>query len=344
MSLTFSVYDINEAFDTFRHLDLSKISIKKSSRNGDVYKIPGIVTVEYKKPYNRVLFNTGRDCNHFFHLYESMWMLNGNNDVDSLTVFNKRMKEYSDDELTLNGAYGYRWRYYFGYDQIQFIIDELKNNQNSRRCVLQMWDGGNTDDMGVWFEGSGDLSQAINGSKDVPCNLCCVFDVEDYKLNMTVFNRSNDIVWGMLGANAVHFSYLHEYISCAVSLAQGSYYQVSSNCHAYLSTWNPSKWNYIQDITRYDEKPPVSLFNTPSEKSLFLDELSEIVSDPFSNKFFVNDFLRCVASPMFKAFNRHLHREYEEAYKTMQMIKDPHWRLAGLTWLKKRHDSFISKV
>ncbi|MGK3946522.1 thymidylate synthase, partial [Streptomyces caeruleatus] len=69
---------------------------------------------------------------------EALWMLNGNNNLDYLLWFNSKFGEYSDDGETLHGAYGHRWRQYFGYDQLEWIIDELTNNPASRRCVLQM--------------------------------------------------------------------------------------------------------------------------------------------------------------------------------------------------------------
>ena len=50
------------------------------------------------------------------------------------------MEEYSDDGITLQGAYGFRWREHFGGDQLSVIIERLRNDNTDRRCVLQMWD------------------------------------------------------------------------------------------------------------------------------------------------------------------------------------------------------------
>src|SRR5690606_5311325 len=159
---------------------------------------------------NRVLFNPERDCNPFFHLFEAMWMLAGRNDLAPLQYFVSTFGQFSDDGKTLNGAYGYRWRNaesshevinedYGGLgtvpgievdrvDQLNVIIEELRKNPDSRRCVLQMW---NVQD---------DLMK-ISKSADVCCNTNCYFLITDGKLDMTVCNRSNDMVLGMLGAN-----------------------------------------------------------------------------------------------------------------------------------------------
>lgn len=195
------------------------------SRNGPVVRFDQPVTTVWSDPTNRVLWSPTRDCNPFLHFIESAWMLAGRNDVPTVAKLAANMASYSDDQTTLHGAYGYRWRQYFGYDQINLIIKELRANPESRRCVLQMWDG------------AVDLEQATTGGKDVPCNTAIYFDSLDGRLNMTVSNRSNDAVWGCYGANLVHMSILHEYVAYQVGQALGTYYQVSNNLHFY--TDNP---------------------------------------------------------------------------------------------------------
>jgi hypothetical protein len=154
--------------------------IAKPSRVGDVLVMPRPVLTEYKDPTNRVLFSPMRDANPFFHVMETLWMLAGRNDLPWLVRFNKRFSTYSDDEgKTQPGAYGYRWRNYFGHDQLKDIILELRQNPDSRRVVLAMWDGGSRES---WQTSLGDIRQpadsiqpgdfyaALMGSADVPCN------------------------------------------------------------------------------------------------------------------------------------------------------------------------------
>src|SRR5437667_12765939 len=78
------------------------------SRNGPVMVVDEPVIIIYTHPRERVLLNYYRDANPFFHLYESLWMLAGRNDLKSLEFFVGHMKDYSDDGLTFNGAYGHR--------------------------------------------------------------------------------------------------------------------------------------------------------------------------------------------------------------------------------------------
>ena len=133
---------------------------KNESRNGRVYQARTPVTTVYQRPKERVLFWEERDANPFFHFMEGLWMLDGRNDLEFVQHFAKSMENYSDDGKSLWGAYGWRWRSYFGYDQLRVIIERLKKDGEDRRSVLQMWDAEN--DLG-------------RDGKDVPCNTSIYF-------------------------------------------------------------------------------------------------------------------------------------------------------------------------
>lgn len=217
---TVVVSNVNEALVLGVNI-LKNYGVLIPSRVGTTIECPMPLTTCYNNPCERVLFDPDRRANPFFHLFESLWMLAGRNDLAFLTQFNKRMAEYSDDGQTVNGsAYGYRWKKWFEHDQLELVIDELCRNPNSRRCYLANWDGG--------------IDPVDTASKDVPCNVGISFRVRDGHLTMTVFNRSNDIIWGAYGANAVHFSMLQEYIAFHCDLKVGQYWQVSNSFHAYV--------------------------------------------------------------------------------------------------------------
>lgn len=154
--LTVSGRNVNHVFP----LGLSTVldfGEKDETRNGPAVSLKlGLVSV-YAKPKERLLASASRRANPFFHLAESLWMLAGRNDVEFPAYFVPRMKDFSDDGVTFNGAYGYRWVNKFGVNQIEVIIDELKKNPSSRRLVLQMW---STQD---------DLVYGANGGKDSCC-------------------------------------------------------------------------------------------------------------------------------------------------------------------------------
>lgn len=201
--------------------------VRRDSRNGPVLQFPTPVTTVYHRPSERVLFWPLRDANPFFHLYEALWMLRGRNDVAGVARYAGNMKNYSDDDVTLHGAYGHRWRKHFRNfenglfkDQLSQIAAMLRSNPDDRRAVLQMWDA------------EADLNRT---GKDVPCNTIATFQVSTGgELDLHVFCRSNDIVWGAYGANAVHFSFLLEYMCVWTGLPMGKLYQISVNWHGYL--------------------------------------------------------------------------------------------------------------
>jgi hypothetical protein len=169
----------------------------RPSRNGEVVIAPDRVTTHYQQPLERIIVWPERDYNPAFVLYEALWMLAGRDDVESLVRYVKNFSNYSDDGVTLHGAYGFRWRNFFQRDQLGIIADRLRKDPNDRRCVLQMWDT------------KADLDVP---SKDVPCNVIATFQRDQNgRLDMSVFCRSNDMLFGTYYANAFHFGMLLEY-------------------------------------------------------------------------------------------------------------------------------------
>lgn len=197
--------------------------LPRGSRNGEVIRYVNPVTTVYHEPMQRVVFWHERDANPFFHLYESLWMLAGRADLAPLLRYVKDFGRFSDDGDTLHGAYGCRWRQWFSLDQLPPIMERLRADADDRRCVLQIWDA---------------VTDLNRVGKDVPCNVAVTFQRHPVSgaLDMVVFNRSNDVIWGAYGANAVHFGFLLEYMALGIGCAPGTYTQVSVNWHAYVET------------------------------------------------------------------------------------------------------------
>ena len=148
--------NVNEVFQiAVMSLREDQALLETDSRNGPVLSFPTPLTTIYERPDERVLFSAERNCNPFFHFIEGLWMIAGRQDLKTLTMFAKKMADFSDDGILVNGAYGYRWTEWFGRDQLSTVIDLLRKNPLDRRAVLQMWDC--TQDLG-------------SSSKDVPCN------------------------------------------------------------------------------------------------------------------------------------------------------------------------------
>lgn len=241
------VRDVNHALYELLHL-INEESRVENSRNGPVLVMPTPVTTVYANPMFRVLLSPVRDANPFFHLIEALWMLEGRNDVKTMAHYVKRMKDYSDNGLQLHGAYGKRWRGWFGQDQLEVTINLLKNHPNSRRAIIQMWHP--TEDQ---FE--------HERMKDVPCNITCHIQIVRGHLELTVFCRSNDLIWGATGANAVHFSILQEYLAANLSVPMGRMYQISSNLHVYKNVFDELTSKNYKDVTSINTPADVIVNN-----------------------------------------------------------------------------------
>jgi len=304
----------------------------ESSRNGAVLVAPWPVCTVYRDSRQRVLANPVRDANPFFHLFESIWMLAGRNDVAFPARYAKQLLMYAEQDGTMNGAYGYRWRCHFGYDQLPLIIEELRRNKQTRRCVLTMWDGGSPTSNGS----VGDLQKAIAGSNDVPCNTQVYFRVRGSLLDMTVTCRSNDIIWGAYGANAVHFSVLHEFIANATELEVGRYYQMSNNYHAYTERDDFSKLvdRYVpNDI--YAHLTSYRLMDD-SNYQYWLEDAEAFIKNPHAEGPYHHSFFDEVARPMAMAHAAYKVEAYGDAMRWAGACAAEDWRYAAIVWFRTR--------
>lgn len=326
---------------------LDQEGIERGSRNGPVLTVPYPVTTVYTKPCERVVFWPERDCNPAFHLYESLWMLAGRNDVAGPARYAKNIENYSDDGETLHGAYGHRWRHYgdassqWGTeDQLPEVVKMLQANPDDRRCVISMWDSAR------------DLGRI---GKDVPCNTMATLQRGvDGELNLVVFCRSNDVIWGCYGANAVHFSFLLEYIALAIGCPVGTYTQVSVNWHAYLNTFEQVK-SIRPDPLNFVDNPytDMRVHFTPLSGSIErVDELIYTLLECADEDHLLegdgpHDPWARVAWYMLGAhqiWRTHLKgdRRYIDALEHLSRAPDQSndWIVAGREWLQRRYDKW----
>ena len=120
--------DVNIAYFEMQYIKKHYVR-QEETRNGRALVFQGPVVVSHIMPYRRVLFDPIRDANPFFHYMEAIWMLAGSQNVDFPSRFAKQIRQYSDDNVTLHGAYGYRWRHHFEVDQIDEVIEKFRKRQ-----------------------------------------------------------------------------------------------------------------------------------------------------------------------------------------------------------------------
>lgn len=314
--------NVNEVFPDAIKLMMQK-GVLRDSRNGPTLEIPTPVSSVYHRPWERVLFCSVRNANPFFHFFEALWILAGRKDVATLKVFNSRMSDYSDNGITFHAAYGHRLRYHFGIDQIDLLIRELEEDPDSRRAVLQIWDG---------------VSDLHVRGKDIPCNDMVFFKLREGALHMTVCNRSNDLIWGAYGANVVQFSILQEYIAWKLGVEIGPYTQVSDSLHAYVD--NPQWENLIQSSEK--NNPYFDLLHGKGRlflgenKETFDDELKLLMcsfTEPVSLLDVTSPLLNFVALPLSRAWRYHKERNYTRAQYEALSCQAADWKIAAMNWL-----------
>lgn len=335
-----NVVDVNEALPLgLAYLrDCGRV---QQTRNGPAMVAPGPVATVYKRPDQRVLFDAERDANPFFHLFESLWILAGRQDVGFLSLFNKKIADYSDDGKTFHAPYGYRLRKFFGFDQIGRACEILKQSPESRRVVLQIWDA--------------EIDLGAIG-KDLPCNDLIMVSISNSALDITVCNRSNDAIWGAYGANAVQFSMIQEYMAAKIGVGVGTYTQMSNNFHAYTdnSYWQKFIAGQVGDWnphTPYDLGARSDAFCTPyaiADASNFDADLVEFFhhydwkheDQPYwitcEGEFpYASVYFRRVVIPMLEA--------YLDRSKVARLDSSIDWHLAGAQWVARREAAKLEK-
>lgn len=331
--------NVNDAYQN--GLDfLSLYGRVEDSRAGSVIVAPQPVVTSYRNPVERVLFDEKRDANPFFHLFESLWMLAGWRDARWLDKFvSDFSSRFAEDNGSQHGAYGYRWRSHFMLDQLDRTVQLLQKDPRDRRVVIQMWDA---------FI---DYTPLTSESKrDYPCNLLITPRINRGALDITVMCRSNDAIWGAYGANAVHFSFLQEYLAARIGCEIGVYYQISNNFHVYEEVMEEKycKENaYIFDYNRYSLAHPryVQPHHLMDNPKAFDNELKEFMWSATYNampsynlEYYTNSFFTKIAIPMFRAHHYFkIHKAFEHA--SMELLNMPlnnDWRMAATEWLERR--------
>lgn len=115
-----------------------------------------------------------RKLSYDFMFAEAWWILEGRNDVETLTKFAPSYGKFSDDGSTLSGAYGPRI-----IDQFSYALRVLCHDPNSRQAVINIW------------------RDRPGPSKDIACTLSIQFLIRDKRLHTIVNMRSNDLWLGM---------------------------------------------------------------------------------------------------------------------------------------------------
>jgi thymidylate synthase len=122
---------------------------------------------------------------------------------------------YTDGEL--GPVYGSQWRNFNGdgVDQITTIIDQIKNDPDSRRIILSAWNPSQIDVMTL-----------------PPCHTMCQFRVINGRLSCQLYQRSADMFLGV-PFNIASYSLLTHMLAQICNVQVGEYIWTGGDCHIY---------------------------------------------------------------------------------------------------------------
>ena len=170
-------------------------------------------------------------------VYELFWFLSGSTHVDYLQENNVRIwNEWATADQTarfnrpagdLGPIYGHQWRNYGatkredgsyendGVDQITQVIEQIKNNPNSRRLIVSGWNPAEAEQVAL-----------------PPCHTLFQFFVADNKLSCQLYQRSADLFLGV-PFNIASYALLTHMVAQVCGLEVGEFVWTGGDCHIY---------------------------------------------------------------------------------------------------------------
>ena len=172
-------------------------------------------------------------------IHELLWFLSGETNIkylkdNSVSIWD----EWADTNGDLGPVYGHQWRSWDtasgeSVDQIAQLIDQLKNNPDSRRLIVSAWNVG-----------------AIAEMKLPPCHAFFQFYVAEKKLSCQLYQRSADIFLGV-PFNIASYALLTMMVAEVCNLEYGEFVHTLGDAHIYI--------NHLDQVNEQLERAPKPL-------------------------------------------------------------------------------------
>ncbi|MGG3885179.1 thymidylate synthase [Brevibacillus panacihumi] len=185
-------------------------------------------------------------------IHELLWFLSGDTNIRYLQENGVRIwNEWADENGDLGPVYGKQWRSFVGrdgktVDQIQWVVDEIKKNPDSRRLIVSAWNPAELDEMAL-----------------PPCHLLFQFYVANGKLSCQLYQRSADTFLGV-PFNIASYALLTQMMAHVTGLEPGDFVHTLGDAHLYL--------NHIEQVKLQlsrEPKPLPKLVLNPEVTSIF---------------------------------------------------------------------------
>jgi thymidylate synthase len=185
-------------------------------------------------------------------LHELIWFLKGDTNIQYLkengvSIWN----EWADEQGNLGPVYGSQWRSWpapdgQSIDQISQVIQQIKNNPDSRRLIVSAWNVGMIPQMAL-----------------PPCHAFFQFYVADGKLSCQLYQRSADIFLGV-PFNIASYALLTHMIAQVCDLQVGEFIHTLGDAHLYTNHLEQAQLQLTRD---FRELPQLKI--NPAVKDIF---------------------------------------------------------------------------
>jgi thymidylate synthase len=154
-------------------------------------------------------------------IYELLWFLKGDTNIKYLKDNGVSIwDEWADAQGDLGPVYGHQWRSWTGadgqtHDQIKDVLNQIKNNPDSRRMIVNAWNVGDLGKMAL-----------------TPCHALFQFYVADGKLSCQLYQRSADVFLGV-PFNIASYALLTMMMAQVCGLQPGEFIHTFGDVHLY---------------------------------------------------------------------------------------------------------------
>lgn len=185
-------------------------------------------------------------------IHELLWFLKGDTNIQYLKENNVSIwDEWADEDGNLGPVYGSQWRSWPAadgrqIDQIKLVLDQIKNNPDSRRIIVSAWNVGEIDKMAL-----------------PPCHAFFQFYVADGKLSCQLYQRSADTFLGV-PFNIASYALLTMMMAQVCGLKPGDFVHTLGDAHLYSNHLEQARLQLTRDF-----RPLPQMNINPNVKDLF---------------------------------------------------------------------------
>jgi thymidylate synthase len=199
-------------------------------------------------------------------IHELLWFIAGDTNVKYLQDNKVRIwDDWADENGDLGPVYGFQWRSWPApdgrkIDQLSAVIEQIKNNPNSRRLIICAWNVADVDNMAL-----------------PPCHCLFQFYVADGKLSCQLYQRSADVFLGV-PFNIASYALLTQMVAQVTGLEVGEFIHSFGDAHLYSNHMEQAELQ----LTRQPKPLPKMILN-PDVKSIFdftIDDFKLVDYDP----------------------------------------------------------------